>query len=127
MSMTNPYGTPAQAQALAHQRAEREEREAEAAAEQQRRVEENRKIRDARLKALDDKKVAERAERLAAEDREFVATLRRRYMSSDVTATEADFQRDLPELRRLHRLNAAVHGPSDSELAAARRDASQYF
>ncbi len=126
MSM-NPYGTAAQTQGLAQQRRDREEREDEAVRAQQQRDDENAKLRAARLQAIDDRKAAERAERLAAKDREFIEKLRQRYLASDPLATVEDFERELPELRRRHRMDAALNGPTEQELAAQRTNASRYF
>ncbi len=128
MSIHTSYSTVARDRALAQQRQDREDREAQEQRAQEERDEANRKIRDARLQALDDKKAAERAERLATEDASFIDTLRRRYLAADPTATEESFIADLPEIRRQARIAAAVTGPSpDGELNAQRAAASHYF
>ncbi len=67
-----------------------------------------------------EKKAADAAARAEAADATFVAQLRRRYMASDATATEQQFQKDLPELRRLHRLNAVAGASTEDDKARAR-------
>ncbi len=124
---TNPYSTVDRDRALAQQRVDREERDAEAARAQRQRNEENAKIRAARLQGIEDGREAEREERLASADADFVDARRRGYLASDPTATEADFQRDLVEIRRNHRIAAAVNGPNDGELALQRQRANDYF
>ncbi len=124
---TNPYRTVEQDRALDRQRQDREDRDAEAARAQRQRNEENAKIRAERLQGIEDRREAEREERLAADDADFVDARRRGYMASDPTATEESFQHDLPEIRRSHRIAAAVNGPNEDELAVARADAARYF
>ena len=98
--------------------AKRQEREALARPIRERRAAEAASKREA--------EAARRAELVAAEDAKLVAELRRRYLGSDPTATEAQFQADLPELRRQHRLNAALGGASADEAARA-ANARRYF
>ncbi len=88
---------------------------------------ENQAIRDARLKKLADAKEAERNERLATEDAAFVDERRRRYLASDPLATEDDFQRDLPEIRRQWRIEQSLsNGPTEQETAMRRANALRY-
>ena len=61
-----------------------------------------------RFAAVDAKRAADAAERTTAADARFVAELRGKYLAADPTATAADFQRDLPEIRRQHRIAAAT-------------------
>ena len=98
--------------------AKRQEREALARPIREKRAAEA----EAKRKAAD----ARRAALVAAEDAKLVDALRRRYLASDPTATEAQFQADLPELRRQHRLNAALRGGSADEAARA-ANARRYF
>jgi len=53
---------------------------------------------------------AERAERIRAADEVFTTEVRRRYLSADPLATVDDFAADLPEIRRRHRIAAALVG-----------------
>ena len=88
---------------------------------------ENAKVRDVRLMKLEDEKQAKHREWAANQDAGFVERLRGRYLSSDPLATEADFQRDLGEIRRQARIAAAVNGPNDGELARQRQQAHDAF
>ncbi len=72
-----------------------------------------------------EKKAADAAARAEAADKRFVADLRRRYLASDPKATERDFERDLPELRKQHRM-AAVAGTSTADDKARARFVRQY-
>lgn len=55
----------------------------------------------------------------------FVGGLRARYLAADPAATEADFLRDLPELRRRHRLDAAL-AEETADARARRENAGRY-
>jgi hypothetical protein len=68
----------------------------------------------------------QREAQVAAANEKLVSDLRRRYLASDPTATEEEFQRDLPELRRKHR-EAAVLGVNDGRAEAARRESAQRY
>ena len=59
----------------------------------------------------------EASERQAAKEAELVGTLRRRYLSADPAASEADFQRALPALREEHRRAAVANGVTADDLA----------
>jgi hypothetical protein len=74
------------------------------------RAAENDKIRADRLKTLDDERAARQAEADKAEEDRFVDGLRQKYLAADPAATEADFQKGLPEIRRQQRIRAAVEG-----------------
>ncbi len=78
-----------------------------------------------KAKVAEQKRAEAEAARVAEADRRFVAGLRQRYLASDPKATQADFERDLPELRKLHRLNAVANGGTADDLAR-RRFATQY-
>jgi ABC-type nitrate/sulfonate/bicarbonate transport system substrate-binding protein len=84
---------------------------------------ENDRLRDERLAKVEADRAAKQGEVAARQDDAFVSALRRTYLAADPLATEADFQRDLPEIRRLHRIAAATgatnvptHGSSYSGL-----------
>jgi len=59
---------------------------------------------------IEAKLAAEQTERRRVADEVFVNEFRRRYLASDPTASEADFAADLPEIRRQHRIAAALVG-----------------
>ncbi len=82
-------------------------------------------LKEAAASAEAEKKAADAAARAASADKRFVADLRRRYLASDPRATEADFQRDLPELRKQRRI-AAVAGATTEDDCARARFRSQY-
>jgi len=80
----------------------------------------NEKLRRERLAKLDGQRNAAVESRRRQEDERFTAELRAEYLSVDPTATDADFQRDLPELRRQHRPAAALKdAPDDGRARAA--------
>jgi len=85
----------------------------------------NEQLRLARLARLDADRVAKREARQQAADERFVGDLKARYLAADPTATPQEFERDLPEIRRQHRLAAALkEAPDDGR---ARPDnASRY-
>jgi len=86
---------------------------------------ENEKLRLVRLARLDAERDAQREARQQAADDRFVGDLREKYMSADPTATDADFQRDLQEIKRQHRIKAALSGGADDGRARA-DNASRY-
>jgi len=79
----------------------------------------NEQLRLARLARLDADRVARQTDREKQEDERFVGGLRTKYLAADPTATDADFQRDLPEIRRQHRLAAALKDAPDDRTARA--------
>jgi len=87
----------------------------------------NATVRDARLMRLEDEKHAKHQEWAAHQDASFVERLRSRYLGSDPLATEADFQRDLGEIRRQARIAAAANGPNEDEFARQRQQARDDF
>ena len=78
----------------------------------------NDRLRDERLTRLDEEREQKRAEAHRRDEDAFVATLRTRYLAADPSATEADFQADLPEIRRRHRIDQALR--TEAPDAAAR-------
>jgi hypothetical protein len=75
----------------------------------------DRKAREAAQQAEHDRR---RAEYVAAEDAKQVGEWRWRFFASDPTATEQDFQAALPEIRRQHRLDAAMGRTSAGEIGS---------
>ncbi|MDP9473329.1 MAG: hypothetical protein M3Q71_22145 [Chloroflexota bacterium] len=82
-------------------------------------------LKEQAAREAEEKRAADAASRAEAADKRFVADLRRRYLASDPRATEADFQRDLPELRKQRRI-AAVAGASTEDDKARARFVRQY-
>lgn len=80
----------------------------------------NRAAFDQRVAGIEAAKEEQRNAREQADDAALVDRLRAAYLASDPTATEADFARDLPELRRRHRLDAATGDPLAALKAEAR-------
>ena len=112
---------------------ERLREEAKTIERTQRRMDELIDARRAERQAKEEQEAAERdakeAERRERADARFVARLRDNYLAADPSATEDDFRRDLPEIRRQHRIAAATAGDSDAaaaDLAARRAHARLY-
>lgn len=85
----------------------------------------NARLRTERLAKRDAERDAQREARRREEDVRFVDGLKARYLAADPLATEGDFARDLPEMRRQHRIAAAL--PSGSADEAARLANSQRY
>jgi hypothetical protein len=68
---------------------------------------ENERLRDERIAGIEADRAAANQRRRDDQDAAFVDHLRRAYLAADPAATEADFQRDLAEIRRQHRIAAA--------------------
>ena len=66
---------------------------------------------------------AARRQRAADDEATFVERLRRTYLGADPSASEADFQRDLPDIRRQHRIAAVLNTgvEAEREQAVAKR------
>jgi len=86
---------------------------------------ENEQLRLERLARLDADQEARREGRRQAAAARFVGDLRAKYMSADLAASEGDFQADLPEIRRQHRIAAALKG-GDDDGAARAANAARY-
>ncbi len=71
----------------------------------------NVQLKAARLAEVDARREQTLAELRAEREAEFVERLRRNYFASDPGATEAEFARDLPDIRRKHRIDAALEPP----------------
>jgi len=88
-------------------------------------AEQNDRLRRERLAKLDADQEARREARRRRDDDRFVAGWKAKYLAADPAATDADFARDLPELRRQHRLAAALKDAPDDGRARA-DNASRY-
>lgn len=77
------------------------------------------------LAGLETKRKAEDQARHDADEARAVDAIRTRYFRADRLATEADFQRDLPEIRRQQRIAAAMQQP-DERFAGAAIDMAKY-
>ncbi len=86
----------------------------------------NEQLRLARLARLDADRVARQTDREKQEDERFVGDLRARYLAADPSATAEDFAADLPEIKRQHRIKAALSGGADDGRAARADTASRY-
>jgi len=79
----------------------------------------NERLRLERLARVDAAQEEKRAARRRRDDDIFIGDLKDRYLAADPLATDADFDRDLPEIRRQHRLAAALRGEADDRSARA--------
>jgi len=79
----------------------------------------NEQLRLARLARLDADRVARREARQQAADERFVGDLKAKYLAADPSATPEAFQADLPEIKRQHRIKAALSGGDDDGAARA--------
>lgn len=82
-------------------------------------------VKEEAARAEEERKAADAAARAEAADKRFVSELKRRYMAADPKATEVDFLRDLPELRKQHRM-AAVAGATTADDRARAQFIRQY-
>ncbi len=90
------------------------------------RAAENDRLRAEHLKKVDaDRKAKADAGRKSVED-QFVDGLRKKYLAADPSATEAEFQEDLPKLRRQHRIDAALASDAAADDAARFVNARRY-
>ena len=84
------------------------------------------KLRDERLAKQEAEREAARRQGAADDEAAFIAPLRRTYLGADPSASEADFQRDLPEIRRQHRIAAVLTAGVEVEREQAAATRSLY-
>ncbi len=95
------------------------ERDELAARQQGRRESDNTKLREQRLKALEDAKTAIAEKHRAAAEATLKAELRRAYLANPV-ATESDFEAAFPTLRKEFLAAEAVLAPEREKMALKR-------